>query len=218
MKRVLDRRVSFDERSRNFPIRAIVPKRPRSYTWSVGATWLDQGTEGACVGFAWAHELIARPAIVASVTDAFALERIYHEARKIDEWPGENYDGTSVLAGAKVVKAMGAMAEYRWAFGLDDLRLAIGHAGPAVLGLNWYEGMFDPDEQGFIRPSGSIAGGHAIVCYAVNQKQRYFKLRNSWGRDWGRAGDCFLSFDDMGRLLSEQGEACIPVGRKRIHV
>lgn len=216
--RKLDRLVQFDERSRNFPIRALVPKKPRSYTWSVNI-WLDQGQEGACVGFAWAHELAGKPVIYNNVDNAFARERIYKEAQKIDAYPGEDYEGTSVLAGAQVVqKQLKAMDEYRWAFGLDDLWLAVGHAGPAVLGINWYEGMFDADAKGFVHVTGSIAGGHAIVCYGVNQREKFFRLHNSWGRNWGINGNCAVTFDDMDRLLHEEGEACIPVKRLKVNL
>lgn len=215
--RVLDRRVSFDERSRGYPIRTLVPKTPRSYTWRVGES-LDQGAEGACVGFAWAHELAARPSVIDMVTEEFARTRIYNEAKKLDTWPGEDYDGTSVIAGAKAVKQLGAIREYRWAFGLEDLRLAVGHAGPVVLGVNWYEGMWDTDENGFIHASGAELGGHAIVCFGVNQPQKYFRLLNSWGPTWGQNGSCKVSFEDMDKLLRADGEACIPVGRIRVNL
>lgn len=213
MQRTLDRRVEFDAKSRQYPIRTLVPKKPRSYSWSVKA-WLDQGREGACVGYAWSHELVARPAVVTTVTDRTAYT-LYKAAQALDEWPGEDYSGTSIIAGAKAVQALGHMDEYRWAFGLDDLILAVGYAGPAVLGLNWYEGMFDADDKGFIKPTGSLAGGHAILCYGVNVKGRYFKLHNSWGKDFGINGSCFITFEDMDRLLHEQGEAAIPIKRKR---
>lgn len=213
--RVFDRLIAFDERSRQFPIRAVVPKRPRSYTWNVGIH-LDQGSEGACVGFAWSHEVAARPVITKGITNEFARNRVYKEAQKIDEWEGESYEGTSVLAGAKIIQQLGGMGEYRWAFGLDDLRLAVGHAGPAVLGVNWYEGMFDADGEGFIHATGQLYGGHAIVCFGVNQNEGYFKLHNSWGADWGHGGACKIRFDQMAKLLSEYGEACIPVKRKKI--
>lgn len=208
----LDRIVEFDETSREFPIRTLVPKKPRSYTWRCDA-WLDQGREGACVGFSWSHELAARPKPVGGLTDDFA-HAVYKRAQKLDQWPGETYSGTSVIAGAKAVQELGYVGEYRWAFGLDDLILAVGYAGPAVLGVNWYEGMFRPDEKGYIHPSGNLSGGHAILCHSVNVKKRYFKLHNSWGSDWGNKGECFVSFDDMDRLLKEQGEACVPIQRK----
>jgi hypothetical protein len=214
-RRVFDRRVSFDERSRGFPIRALLPREPRSYTWKVGPS-LDQGNEGACVGFAWAHELAARPSVIDHVSAEVARTRLYHEARRLDAWPGEDYEGTSIIAGAKAVKALGGILEYRWAFGLDDLRLAVGHAGPAVLGINWHEAMEETDEHGYIHAAGMVLGGHAIVCYGVNQKGKYFLLQNSWGPSWGNEGSCRISFDDMNQLLRDDGEACIPVGRKRI--
>lgn len=229
----LDRVVHFDERSRNFPIReALEAKQPRSYTWGCTA-YHDQGTEGACVGFSWAHELTAAPVIVA--TTAATATQIYKRAQFLDPWPGEAYDGTSVLAGAKAVQEMRTasgkplLPEYRWAFGVDDLVLAIGYKGPAVLGINWWSGMFEPTAAGFVSPTGYIAGGHAILCRGfrfakkdnarsitwdnMDRDKSYFLLHNSWGRDWGMAGTCKITVNDMHKLLEDDGEACIPTIR-----
>ena len=53
----LDRIKYFDKRSRGYPIRRMVArKKMRSYTWRCNVH-LDQGSEGACVGFGVAHEL-----------------------------------------------------------------------------------------------------------------------------------------------------------------
>jgi hypothetical protein len=229
---LLDRVPFFDERSRNFPIRELVTARkPRSYTWALNYRVLDQGSEGACVGFGVSHELIAKPVAVEGVDEDFA-RAIYHEAQRIDEWPGGSYEGgepfyegTSVLAGVKVAQRLGHYSAYRWAFGLDDLILALGYAGPAVLGLNWYTGMFDADGEGRIHANGSVAGGHCIVALGVSLKRRQVLLANSWGPSWSTArwgdnrlrGHCTISFDDLGLLLDEQGEACIPT-RSRIEI
>ncbi len=209
----LDRKVQFDERSRGFPVRALIPPaaKPRSYTWSCPVV-LDQGQEGACVGFSISHEAAARPCCVQDITNTSAQE-IYRRARQLDEWDGENYDGTSVLAGIKAAQERGWYPSYRWAFGLQDLILALGYKGPAVLGINWYEGMFNTDDQGFVHVSGELSGGHAILANGINVKKKTVRLHNSWGRDWGWDGECFISFDDLDRLLHEQGEACIPVLR-----
>lgn len=223
----LGRLPQYDERSRAYPIMAAlaaVPAQPRGYTWRCTPV-LDQGSEGSCVGHAWAHELAARPAEVTGVDHPYARERIYWPAQQLDEWAGgaypgaaPQYEGTSVLAGAKVVAGLGAMAEYRWAFSLHELAMGVGYRGPAVLGVNWYEGMFRPDSAGHVWPSGAVAGGHAILCRAVSVRHRTFTLRNSWGPGWGQGGDCLVTWDVMERLLGEQGEACIPVGRRRISV
>lgn len=209
----LDRLIQFDSQSRSYPIRTLVPKTPRSYTWSCKA-WLDQGREGACVGFAWSHELIARPALVQAITDHTALA-LYKAAQGLDEWEGEDYSGTSIIAGAKAVQALGFMPEYRWSFSIEELILGVGYSGPAVLGLNWYQGMFRPNDKGYITPSGQLSGGHAILCNGVDLKRERLRLHNSWGADWGERGECWISFSDMDRLLKERGEACFPVKRRK---
>jgi hypothetical protein len=216
----LDRIPQFDERSRNFPIREVLEQPVyRSFRWDVDV-WLDQGWDGACVGFAWTHELIAIPVAVRNLNAKFAKETVYWEAQKIDPWPGGSYpgadpfyEGTSVLAGVKVCQQLGYFGEYRWAFSLDDLRLTLGNYGPVVLGLNWYTGMFDPDPAGFVLPTGRIEGGHAILATEVNEEEGWIRLHNSWGDRWGLRGDCKIAFASLDRLLREQGEACVPVVR-----
>jgi hypothetical protein len=232
----LDRRVQFDERSREFRAVVGLEEKPlRSYTWSCGPV-LDQGYEGACVGFAWTHELAARPAVVGGLTDAYALG-IYRRAQQIDPWPGENYSGTSVLAGVKAVMEqrnasnLPYYGEYRWAFGTEDVLRVVGYKGPLVLGINWYDNMYEPDSKNFIHASGEIAGGHAILLTGVkivkkpdhlvgygldnlDIDQSYVRLHNSWGLGYGVNGEAFLTVRDLNKLLNEDGEACIPSLRR----
>lgn len=218
----LDRVKFFDERSRNYPIRTTVGVRqPRSYTWRCNAQ-LDQGPDGACVGFGVTHELIARPAEVQGLTARYAKE-VYWEAQKIDPWDGGSYpggypfyEGTSVLAGVKIVQKLGWIEEYRWAFGIEDLKLGVGYHGPAVIGINWYEGMFYPDSKGYIRPTGQVAGGHCVLVNAINVKEGRFTIHNSWGAGWGNNGECYITFADMAKLLNEDGEACFFLHRHNL--
>jgi len=172
------------------------------------------------VGFSVTHELLARPSVVSGLGTKFAVEKIYWEAQRLDEWAGGSYpgakpkyEGTSVLCGIKAAKALGYILEYRWAFGLKDLVMAVGHLGPAVLGLSWYEEMFDVKPCGHLHVGGDIAGGHAILCKGVNVEGRYFVLHNSWGPSWGRNGDARISWEEMERLLDESGEAVVPTTR-----
>jgi len=222
----LGRRVQFDERSRNFPSRALpalgAARSPRSYTWRVG-TWLDQGREGACVGYGFAHELAARPVVVPGVTNEVA-RAIYHDAQRLDPWDGgayegaePYYEGTSVLAGARALTRLGHYSEYRWAFGEEDLALAVGYHGPAVIGVDWYEGMYDATREGgfLLRPTGRVVGGHCVLIYGLNLRGGYYRVWNSWGRSWGDDGTARITREDMVRLLADDGEACVPVRRAR---
>ena len=211
--RTFGRRVEFDERSRLFPIRKFLPKitKPRSYTWSCGIV-LDQSATPACTGFSMAHEWAARPVVVQGVTNKTGMD-IYHLAQELDEWPGHNYDGSSVLGAAKAAEQLGKILEYRWAFGVDDVIATIGYHGPVVLGVNWYRGMMNPDAKGILPVIGEVVGGHAILCNGYNVTSKLFRLHNSWGSSWGIKGECFVTAKDMARLLSEDGEACVPVRR-----
>jgi hypothetical protein len=209
----LDRVQQFDDRSRLFSVADVTPQVFRSYTWACGPR-LDQGSEGACVGFGWAHELAARPTVIKNVTEVDA-HSVYVVARTLDDLPGEDYEGTSVLAGAKAVTKLRFLGEYRWAFSFDDFRQALGHHGPVVLGLDWHEGMMDTDALGQVAATGDVVGGHCILALGISTRRKRVLLLNSWGPTWGWNGQALISFDDLEMLLAHDGEACVPVRRLR---
>jgi hypothetical protein len=164
------------------------------------------------VGFSITHEAAAKPCPVPGLTNAIAVQ-VYKRAQQLDEFPGEFYDGSSVLGGIKAGVEKKWYKEYRWAFGEDDLALAVGWHGPAVLGINWYSDMMTSDSKGVIKPTGTLEGGHAILCTGISIKKGLYRLHNSWSREWGIDGDCFISREDMAKLLKMKGEACIPITR-----
>ncbi len=235
MTRIVDRRVQFDEKSRLYrAVEGIEDKPLRSKQWECDVH-NDQGSEGACVGFAWTHELSAKPKPVRRDAD-FAIQ-IYNRARQIDPWPGEDYSGTSVLAGIKAVQELENsrgnqyIREYRWAFGTEDVIRVLGYRGPVVLGIEWHSSQYNPDENGRIWLNGDVVGGHAILAKGIdivwkdpNGPQTYdniddlnslITLHNSWGPDWGIGGDCWFTVYELNYLLGRDGEACIPMRRSR---
>lgn len=219
----LDRVPQFDERSRDYPIRARLPRRIplRGRTWSLRPR-LDQGEEGSCVGHGWAHELAAAPTVVPNITHELAVS-IYREAQRRDEWPGESYEGTSVLAGAKAVAAWGFLDEYRWAFSIDDVVDTLVAHGPIVVGTWWLAGMWEPRPSGLLEVSGSKEGGHCYAGRGLLLKPRLkgesrklgpvIRFPNSWGEPWGVRGECFMRVEDFERLQDDDGEVCVPVRR-----
>lgn len=241
----LDRLYQEDWNSLNYPVtmkleqlRPYEEYDPQHMYWPVQEK-LDQGQEGACVGFGYCHDALAMPHVIRAhngepVDAKFAREKVYWEAQKIDEWPGGSYpgaeggtyEGTSVLAGAKIMQSLGLYSAYYWALDLKQLALAVSYIGPAVMGLPWYEGMGTPNPDGYVVPTGKVVGGHCILCVGVqflwltpdgsmkwenvDKELSYFLLHNSWGAGWGMAGQCRISLNDMEMLLNQNGDACIP--------
>ncbi len=219
----LDRIEEFDEASRDYPICAVITQeRPTTKLWTIpdGEPVLDQGQEGACVGFGVTNELRFFPVPMTGLNEAFARETIYWQAQRIDQWPGGSYpgatpvyEGTSVLAGIKVAAKLGFYGEYRWAFNEAEMALAVSQIGPAVIGVPWYRGMFKPDSRGYLRPTGPIAGGHCVLVCGITVTSvtgdGYYTIYNSWGAGWGRNGTARIRRTDMARLLANRGECCL---------
>ena len=216
-----------DSKSRKYAMRSVLKQRnieKKPTLWQEGIV-LDQGSEGACVGFAWTGELLAEPEAPKtqpsfSYANSLAVS-FYKEAQKIDQWPGESYEGTSVLAGAKIMQQAGFIGEYRWCFGIDDVRDAVISEGPVVVGVPWFNGMYDTLPNGLVKLSGKSTGGHAILITGYHPRMRFgnvteevFRWRNSWGTDYGINGSGWIKYKDLAKLLSENGEACVPMQRE----
>lgn len=245
----LDRLPAFDEASRGFMARSIVmgaepiiEKKPRSYTHNI-SYWLNQGSEGRCVEYSICHDLLARPVMVDPrfITDILAGKKIYWPSQRDDYWQGGSYpgavpqyEGTSVLHGVKTAAALGFYGEYRWAFTLQEAILSLGYVGPLLLGINWHPGMFNTDQNGFIHPTGPVAGGHAILAHAVkivwldpqgpkvwanvDLNRSYIVLHNSWGNLWGVNGRAKLTLAEFDLLRRAQGEVCVIPPQSRKHI
>lgn len=224
----LDWKSYHDERSKNYSVRKLlnakVIKKQRKM-WDEGVV-LDQGSEGACVGFGWMGELLAQPQAPDEQPDVELANSIainyYRRAKKIDQWPGEDYEGTSVLAGAKIMKSEGFIDSYYWCFGVNDVMDAVISSGPVVIGVPWRQGMYSTKPSGLVSVTGKQVGGHCLVITGYDPSMRFgsrnfevFRWRNSWGEDYGVGGSGYIKVEDLSRLLSASGEACVPVGRTK---
>jgi hypothetical protein len=188
----------------------------RSRYWTPGITVLDQGQEGACVGFGVAAEAAASPVRVRHVTDALA-QQVYRRAKEVDEWEGVSYDGTSVRAGMLVGRDRGWWAGFRWAFNMRELRAAL-EDGPVVIGVTWLSEMYEAPG-GIVTVAGQEVGGHCLLLTGYSPRhgplrRPAYRWRNSWSKSYGTGGSAYVDVADLNRILFAAGnEAAVPIGR-----
>ena len=208
---------AFDPRDFNFPLAAeapIVVTRSVAF-WETGQV-LDQGTTSECTAYSAEQLLLSAPI----KNQMYMTPHDLYRANQLnDEWPGENYDGSSVRAAMKVLQAAGLIGKYAWAFDADTVRRWLLMRGPVILGTTWYSGMMKPDRRtGFIRPTGSPVGGHAYMLRGADdnllcpdRSRGAARIINSWGVSWGQQGKAWISYKDLDGLIKNRGEAVTPV-------
>jgi hypothetical protein len=192
----LGRRHAPDPRDKAYRLTAPQPTVSRK-SWLAPAV-LDQGNTSECVGHASRALLNAGPIVNKGGPDQHL---IYREARKVDEWPGEAYDGTSVRGAMKYLNKSGFIGEYHWAFTLNDIVEHCLTRGPVQMGTTWFEEMFTPDRWGYIQPQGEPVGGHSwLVGLSIDlgapEPRRHPRPRQDaelMGRGWGNNGRAWLT-------------------------
>jgi hypothetical protein len=220
----LGRHVEHDPRSRAYALSEdLLPSTYTSAVHMVRIPVLDQGSLGSCTGNA-AEALTgsdplydAIPATVrarptgdadADETQAVAL---YSAATRLDNVQGvypPTDTGSTGVAVAKAARKAGLVSGYQHAFSLDSALKALA-VSPLIVGVNWYEGFDSPSPDGLVTISGSVRGGHEFLLYGIDATKQHVLARNSWGTSWGVKGTFSFSFDDLGRLLDEDGDATL---------
>lgn len=239
--RTFDWAARFDPRSLNYRAAPGVTAMPKTgRIWRHGPV-LDQGQEGACVGYGCSGAVAAEPSSRAGVSDTYA-RNWYHRAQRLDEWPGEAYEGTSVLAGCLVGRERKLWTGFRWAKAPSELAAGIGRdeLGPAIIGVQWSEQLYDVPASGLLPADVKLDPnlGHCVLLFGYAPawsdcspelradldaiglaraaeliRQPAFPLLNSWGESWGDGGVALAPAELVQRWVNARGEFGLPEGR-----
>jgi hypothetical protein len=186
---------------------APIPTPPPPTTdvvWSI-PTILNQGDTPHCVGFGWAQWGNSDP-VEDNYTDADG-NAIYYECKVIDGEPGAE-DGSNVRSGAQAMQNRKRLSAYAFASNVSDAEAWVRKNGPVVMGTDWTNDMFNPDVNGYIAPTGGVAGGHCYVMSGVLDSEDAYLFDNSWDVTWGLGGKFKMKKADFVTLFADGGEAC----------
>jgi hypothetical protein len=185
---------------------------------------LDQGSEGACTGYALAtvvHYLL-RTRRVSPDMSPVSPRMLYVMAQRYDEWPGEKYEGSSARGAMKAWHKHGVCTEKLWPskparttaltddrardagarplgayFRVNHRDLVAMHAAITEVGILYATADV---HEGWDDPNPDItypnkySGAHAFVI--VGYDREGFWIQNSWGDTWGAGGFARVSYDD----------------------
>ena len=234
----LGRHIEHDPRSLAYA-HGVLPKSAiKSVSWTRRIPILDQGQLGSCTGNAgtgWLGTDSAGRTAGATVTispagaaashglfaagehaldEAFAVA-LYSLATILDGISGEyppTDTGSSGVGVAKALKALGLASGYSHAFSIAALNSAL-QSGPVLIGIPWYQSMFDPrsDGQIVVDQKSGLAGGHELELTAFDAATGEYEVPNSWSESWGHAGYGYFTTASLVSLLSDQGDVTVPV-------
>lgn len=201
-----------------------------SAVWTPQFDVFDQGELGSCTGNAMGGLLMTEPfyentrkVVGRDIGEAECIE-LYKLATHKDRIPGEyppDDTGSSGLAVAKAAREMGLIGPYRHAFTMRAALKAL-QSGPVLSGFGWYDSFDEPDSNGLVevKPGAVVRGGHEVFAHTlkieylpngdIDEENSRVWFRNSWGGEFGRAGDFCMSLRTWRYLMKEYGDITVP--------
>lgn len=215
---------------RDWPFEPSLGKLSRFIRAPSGLIILDQKREGACTGFG-----------LAAIINLLNQERrdkmrvsprmLYEMAKRHDEWPGENYAGSSCRGAIKGWYNMGVCRDSKWKYTenspggltvarakdarkntigayyriqprISDFHAALNEAGAIYCSAKTHGGWQQPHKTSHIIPfRKERQGGHAFAIVGYNAKG--FWVQNSWGKSWGKSGLAIWQYEDWHQNLMD---------------
>ncbi|MEW6428081.1 MAG: C1 family peptidase [Thermodesulfobacteriota bacterium] len=234
-------RIDYRDRPYNPPLRSLPGQYPeegtiaahlRDYT-ETHKLILNQGKEGACTGFGLAavvNYLLYLAHLKESGGKKQPLKKVsprmlYHLARIYDEWPGEDYEGSSCRGAMKGWHRHGVCLEDLWPYktsfvapgegwqqdagrrplgayyrinkdSIADMQAAIYEVGAIYVSATVHRGWFLGEEKHLPVIALQPEQVGGHAFAITGYTGRGFIIQNSWGPKWGYKGFAILPYED----------------------
>jgi hypothetical protein len=166
--RTFDHRARFDPQSLNFRAAPGVTTMPGIGPHLDARPGAGPGPGGRLRGFGSSGAVAAAPLSRVGVSDSYA-RNWYRAAQRLDEWPGEAYEGTSVLAGCLEGRRRTMWSGFRWAKRPAELAAGIvaDSLGPAIVGVQWSTQLYDVPATGLLDGDVRLDPdlGHCVLLF-----------------------------------------------------
>ena len=193
-----------------------------------GVPVVNQGSEGACTGFGLAtvaNYLLRRRTIDPEI-GAVSPRMLYEMAKRYDEWPGEDYSGSSARGAMKGWHKHGVCMDKSWPYDpgnpgsfteeiTDDaakrplgayyrvnhkdivaMHSAIVEVGVLYATATVHQGWDRVAKTGDIPFTPGDPITGGHAFAIVAYDENGFWIQNSWGTDWGVSGFARIGYDD----------------------
>ena len=194
---------------------------------------LDQKAEGSCTGHGLAAVINLLKVKGGKPEFTSSRRMLYEMAKKHDEWPGEDYEGSSCRGAIQGWKNMGVCSEKDWPYKVDpeyltieraiaarentigayyrlrpeivDYHAAINEVGAIYVSARIHQGWID-----LVKDENDLKeidlGGDPIGGHAfaiVGYTDLGFIVQNSWGKSWGSKGFALWLYKDWIENISD---------------
>jgi C1A family cysteine protease len=185
----------------------------------------NQQHEGSCVGFA-VTKAVEMAYWKKTLKRSDLSERwAYEFAKQNDEWPGNNYEGSSVRGGLKGVHKAGLCPEALWPYvagkpgrpkkaaikeaakfkiksykkivGMQDIKAAVFRNGVVVASAMVHDGWMRPNKRTAVIPyKPKFKDLGGHAFIIAGYNKKGLIVVNSWGKGWGKKGWALLKNQD----------------------
>lgn len=97
------------------------------------------------------------------------------------------------------------ISSYKALTTLSQLKACLASGVPFIFGINVYQSFEDATDGIIPMPVlyDSLEGGHELCVVGYDDTKNWFIVRNSWGKNWGSNGYCYISYAYISKYAAD---------------